>query len=180
VMVIGAAGGVGVHVLQVAKACGARVIAVDLGAEKLAFARQWGADDVVDSASQDIAQAARALTNGRGVDVVVDVVATGPTMEASIAALGAGGRLAMVGFRPRASFGVPWEFNVDAMRLTQGEVEILGSRYTSHAEIGDTLKLVQQGKIKPVISRTFSLDDIGQAHDALKLGQSLGRLAVIV
>jgi D-arabinose 1-dehydrogenase-like Zn-dependent alcohol dehydrogenase len=74
VLVFGAGGGVGIHVVQVAKASGARVIAVEIGETKLAGAQAAGADDLIDGSRGDIAKQVAALTGGRGVDSVIDVV----------------------------------------------------------------------------------------------------------
>jgi len=75
VLLIGAAGGVGVHGIQVAKAFGARVIAADISDEKLEFAKKWGADEVINvRAVNDIAEAAKKLADGKGVDAAVDYV----------------------------------------------------------------------------------------------------------
>jgi D-arabinose 1-dehydrogenase-like Zn-dependent alcohol dehydrogenase len=178
VLVVGAAGGVGIHVVQMAKVCGARVIAADLGMQKLSFTREWGADDVIDVQSGPIDEQVRQLTHGAGVDAVIDVVATRQTMEASIRALGIGGRLAMVGFRPKGMFGEDWDFSVDGILLNRGELEIHGSRYVSHDEIGQTLRLVQNKRIQAVVSRTFTLEQAEVAHEALRSGDTLGRLAI--
>jgi propanol-preferring alcohol dehydrogenase len=178
VVVIGAAGGVGIHVVQMAKVCGARVIAVDMGEDKLAFAKAWGADIVLDPRDGPLAAQIRKATDGRGADAVIDVVGTPRTLEDSIAGLGIGGRLAVVGFRPKGAFGEDWVFKVDGLMLNRGQLEIHGSRYVSHAEIRETLKLVAQGQIKPVVSRTYALEDAEAAHEALRGGNTLGRLAI--
>jgi D-arabinose 1-dehydrogenase-like Zn-dependent alcohol dehydrogenase len=180
VVVIGAAGGVGIHVVQMAKICGGRVIAVDIGDDKLEFCRTWGADVVLDARSGFLPDIVRKATDGRGADAIVDVVATPRTLEESIAALAIGGRLAVVGFRPKGAFGEDWSFKVDGLLLNRGQLEIHGSRYVSHAEIRETLKLVQLGRMKPVVSKTYSLDEAEDAHSALREGRTLGRLAITI
>src|SRR5262245_37832448 len=75
VLVTGAGGGVGVHMVQMARLCGGRVIAAEVSEEKLALARQMGADEIVDARKGSIVKQIKALTGGRGVDAAIDIVA---------------------------------------------------------------------------------------------------------
>jgi D-arabinose 1-dehydrogenase-like Zn-dependent alcohol dehydrogenase len=177
VLVVGAAGGVGIQAMKVAQAMGARVLAADVGPAKLAFLREQGADVVIDVNQGPLEDQVRAATGGAGVDAALDIVASKQTMESSFASLGLGGRLVMVGFRPKGMFGVDWNFTIDGWALNRGEREIHGSRYVNLAEIGQTLALIAKGRLKPVIGRTFALQDINAAHEALARGETLGRLA---
>jgi D-arabinose 1-dehydrogenase-like Zn-dependent alcohol dehydrogenase len=156
------------------------VIAADLGADKLEFAKGWGADATIDLATVGLAEGVKSLTAGRGADAIIDVVATPATLEASVEALGIGGRLAVVGYRPKGIFGEDWKFSVDGLLLNRGQLEIHGSRYVSHAEIRESLKLVQQRKIVPVISQTFPLEEAETAHEALRAQITTGRLALVL
>src|SRR5919108_1202975 len=98
VLVVGAGGGVGVHMVQMAKVLGAsRVIAVDITAEKLALAKQNGADEVINSREVSFDKEASQITKDRGVDVVVEMVGVTETLERSLRSLGTGGRLVWVG-----------------------------------------------------------------------------------
>src|SRR5205807_3677756 len=87
VAVIGAGGGVGIHQVMMAKWANARVIAVDVATGKFEACRKAGADATVDPRSTDLATALRDLTNGAGVDVVIDYVCTAATLEAGVRAL---------------------------------------------------------------------------------------------
>jgi len=97
VAVFGAGGGLGIHQIMLSKWAGARVIAVDIAAEKLGACRQAGADETVDAARSDVAGALRDLTGGRGVDVAVDYVSTSATLEQAVQALAVRGRLVTLG-----------------------------------------------------------------------------------
>jgi D-arabinose 1-dehydrogenase-like Zn-dependent alcohol dehydrogenase len=180
VLVIGAAGGVGIQTVKMAQALGARVLAADRGERKLAFLREQGADAVIDVAAGPLPQQVRAATGGVGVDAAIDIVGSKQTMEAGYASLGYGGRLVMVGFRPQGMFGEDWNFTFDGMMLNRGELEIHGSRYVNLAEIGQTLQMIAKGRVQPVISRTYPLEQVNEAHEALRRGETLGRLALVV
>src|SRR6185437_9632517 len=97
VAVIGAGGGIGIHQLMMAKWVNARVIAVDIAADKFDACRKAGADEVVNPKDGDMVAALRDLTHGKGVDVVVDYVCTMATLEAGMKALGQRGRLVILG-----------------------------------------------------------------------------------
>src|SRR6185436_14040592 len=97
VAVFGAGGGLGIHQLMMAKWARARVIAVDTKAEKFDACRKAGADEVVDASAGRVAEQLMDLTNGEGVDVVVDYVSATATLEAGVKALGRRGRLVTLG-----------------------------------------------------------------------------------
>src|SRR5206468_7990086 len=97
VLVLGAAGGVGLASIEIAKALGARVIACASTAEKLAVCRDRGADDVIDYATEDLRERIKAITGGRGVDAIVDPVG-GRTTEVALRSMAWRGRLLIIGF----------------------------------------------------------------------------------
>ncbi|MFQ6029581.1 MAG: alcohol dehydrogenase catalytic domain-containing protein, partial [Dehalococcoidia bacterium] len=92
-LIVGAGGGVGIHMVQMAKVMGARVIGVDISTEKLALAKEMGADEVINSREVAFDEEVRQLTKGRGVDVIVEMVGLPETMEASMKSVGKGGRV---------------------------------------------------------------------------------------
>src|SRR5712691_8371257 len=136
VLVIGAAGGVGIHMVQLARYAGARVLAADRGEAKLEAATAAGAHATIDALAGPIDTQARRLTDGRGVDVVVDFVASPETLQAGLAALAPSGRLAILGVHRDS------RFTVDPQRMLSGELEVLGSRYVTRQDIVDSLELV--------------------------------------
>jgi propanol-preferring alcohol dehydrogenase len=180
VLIVGAGGGVGIHGVQMAKLCGGWVIAADIGDDKLAAARDCGADAVVDVRAGDLAGQVRQLTGGRGVDAAIDFVASRETLEASLASLARAGRLVIIGSRPRAVFGVDAHFTVDPGRMLNEMLEIHGSRYVTLAEIERTLALLQQGRIRAMVGRTFPLEGAEEAHALVRKNALVGRGALLV
>jgi len=180
VLVFGAGGGVGIHVVQVARACGARVIAVDIGEAKLAGALAAGADEVVDGGRGDIVKQVAALTDGRGVDSVIDVVGARETLEASVAALAPGGRLVIVGVRPPAVFGDSSKFTLDGTVVVRKGIEVRGSRYVTATEIAQTLELLRRKTVRAIVDRTFRLDQAEEVHQLIRDNRLVGRAALVV
>jgi propanol-preferring alcohol dehydrogenase len=180
VLVIGAGGGVGIHAVQMAKLCGGRVLAADLSREKLAVARDLGADEVIDPQEKNLAQAVKRFTGGKGVDAVLDFVASSQTLEAGMESLATAGKLVILGYRPPSVFGVEPVFRVNPLTVLAKSLEIHGSRYISMAELIDAVNLVKQGKIKPVVSRTFPLVEAETAHQMILANQITGRAALII
>jgi propanol-preferring alcohol dehydrogenase len=179
VLVVGAGGGVGIHAVQVARLSGGRVLAADLTDPKLELARAVGADALVDARREDLATQALALTDGRGVDAVIDCVASRETLEAGVRALARAGRLVIVGSRPAAVFGVEPTFRVDPQLMLYRGLEIHGSRYVSLAEIAQTLELLRQRRIRAIVTREFRLEEAEEAHGLLRRNALAGRAALI-
>lgn len=174
VVVIGAGGGVGIHMVQMAKMLGARVIAVDIGKEKLAMARECGAHEVIDAAKGEVSKEVKRLTDGRGADVVVSFVALKEPMEEGLKSLGTGGRLITLGGYSDGPF------LVDALQVLRGELEIIGSRYVTLQELAESLELVARGLIKPIVTRTFRLEEAEEAHRLLERGEVVGRAVLLM
>jgi alcohol dehydrogenase, propanol-preferring len=174
VLVIGAGGGVGIHMVQLARFAGGRVLACDRGPEKLAAAREAGAHESVDALAEPIEPQARKLTDGRGVDVVIDFVVSPETLQAGFDALAPSGRLVILGGRRGA------QLPVEAFRMLNGELSILGSRYVTRQDIVDSLELVRRGAVRPIVSRTFALEEVEQAHEIVGRGDMIGRAAMVL
>jgi D-arabinose 1-dehydrogenase-like Zn-dependent alcohol dehydrogenase len=179
VLIVGAGGGVGIHGVQMAKLCGGWVLAADIGDEKLAAARQYGADVVIDPRRGDLATLVRQATGGRGVDAAIDFVASRETLQGSLDALGRAGRLVIIGSRPQAVFGVDAGFVVDPGRMLYDMLEIHGSRYVTLAEMAQTLELLRQQRIQAVVTRTFPLEGAEEAHELLRRNALVGRAALV-
>ncbi len=180
VLVVGAGGGVGIHAVQMAKLCGGRVLAADLSMEKLELVRELGADEVIDSKETSLSKEAKRLTDGRGVDAVLDFVASSVTLEASFKSLATGGRLVILGYRPPEVFKVQPTFKVDPLAVLAKGIEIHGSRYVSMAELIQAVKIVDQGKIKPIVTRRFPLEEAERAHSQLQENLITGRAALVI
>ncbi|HAD10488.1 MAG TPA: NADPH:quinone oxidoreductase [Porticoccaceae bacterium] len=166
-VVLGAAGGTGIAAVQIGKAMGARVIAVCSSEEKLAFAKSQGADDGINYSEQDLNKAIKALTNGRGADVVYDAVG-GDAFDACSRAMAWDGRLLIVGF---ASGRIP-TLPVN-LTLVKGYsvVGVFWGQFTqtepeAHAaNMRELFQWCEAGKVKPIVDRTYKLAD---GIDAIK------------
>ncbi len=178
VLIIGAGGGVGVHMVQMARLCGARVLAADVGDDKLALAKKMGADDVIDARNVNLAEQVKVLTQGLGVNAVIDIVASRATLESGLQALAMGGRLVIIGVQPKSVYGADPGFTVNPIDFLQRGLELHSSRYVNAAEIAQTLELVRLKRIKPVVTRIFTLDRVEEAHDLIRRNATAGRLAL--
>ena len=180
VLIVGAGGGVGIHAVQMAKLCGAWVLAADITDEKLAAARDCGADALVDVRRGDLASQVATLTDGRGVDAAIDFVASQETLEGSLKSLARAGRLVIIGSRPTAVFGADSSFTVDPRHVLGSMLEIHGSRYVTLSEIAQTLELLRQRRIRAIVSRTFPLEGAEEAHELLRKNALVGRAALVL
>lgn len=172
VLVIGAGSGVGSAAIQVARLFGARVIATASGADKLARARQLGAHEVIDHASESIAQRARQLTGKKGVEIVVEHVGGG-VFEAGVEALARNGRLVTCG----ATAGGRVE--LDLNRLFGRHLTLLGSWMGRRVELHEVLKHVGNGALKPVVDSVRPLAEARQAHERIEKRQHFGKLVLV-
>jgi len=173
VMIVGAAGGVGVHVLQLAKIVGGRAFAVDVDDEKLNRLKEYGADFLINAKSVDVIEEVKKLTDGKGVDVVIDFVGSSKTLADSLSSLGKGGRLVNLATHPGVKFEVP------ASQIVLNEIIITGSRYTTKHEFLEAIELVRAGRIKPVVAQTARLEDVEQLHVLLAEKKLFGRAALV-
>lgn len=180
VLIIGAGGGVGIHMVQMARLCGGRVLAAEIGEEKLDLARSMGADEVIDARRGDLVKQVKALTGGRGVDAAIDIVGNSRTLRASLESLAPAGRMVIIGSKPAAVYGEDPTFNVNPQEFMRQAQEIHGSRYVNNAEIQRTLELVKLKRIKAVVNRTFPLEEAEQVHELLRKNAIAGRAALIV
>lgn len=180
VLVVGAGGGVGIHAVQMAKLCGGRVLAADIAREKLEMVKELGADEIIDTGKVDLAKEVTRLTDGKGVDAVLDFVGSSQTLEAGFESLGRAGRLVILGFRPPHVFGVEPIFRVNPLAVLNKGLEIHGSRYISMAELIESVKAVKEGKIKPIVTQTFPLEEAERVHQMVLGNKITGRAALVI
>jgi len=177
VAVIGAGGGVGIHMLQVAKAFGAFVIAVERDPAKLLRLQEFDVDAIVDAASEswqaDLVRAA----DGQ-LDACIDFVGAPVTTANGISALGRGGTFVVVGVLPGLRSDKSAVLSADPMYLVNKEITIMGTRYATRAEIDRSLGLVRDGKVKPIIGASFPLSQAEDALEAIRLNQVFGRVLI--
>ena len=179
VLIIGAGGGVGIHMVQMARLCGGRVLAADIGDDKLALAKQWGADEVIDARSGDLAKQVMALTDGRGANACIDIVGNKQSLEAGLQSLAMLGRLVIIGAKPKSVYKDDPSFSIDPGYFLHRGLELHSSRYVNAAEIAQTLELVRRKRITPVITRTFALEEVETAHELIRNNQTTGRIALV-
>jgi NADPH:quinone reductase-like Zn-dependent oxidoreductase len=173
VLILGAGSGVGSAAIQVAKFFGARVIATAGTEEKLAKARELGADQVINHKSQKIRDEVRRITNKRGVNVVFEHVGTA-TWDESVASLALGGRLVTCG----ATTG--FDAKIDLRFLFSRQLSLLGSYMGAKSELQTVMKLVAAGRLKPIVDRVFPLAQAAAAHAYLEAGSQFGKVVLSV
>ncbi|MFQ5879365.1 MAG: alcohol dehydrogenase catalytic domain-containing protein, partial [Dehalococcoidia bacterium] len=171
VMIIGAGGGVGIHAVQMAKLFGGRVIGVDISEAKLELARQYGADAVINARGESVAEAARRLTDGKGVEACVDFVGLPQTAAAGIDSLGRAGTYVIIGVQPGT-------FPLNITRLIGPEQVITGSRYSTKQELAETIEVVARGLVKPVVGQRVPLEEVGSLFEMLESETLPGRGAL--
>jgi len=179
VLVHGASGGVGTATIQVAKGYGARVVAVVSTPGKADFARTVGADETV--LVDGFKDSVLGITDGRGVDIVVDVVG-GDLFTDSLRVLAPLGRLLVVGFA--SGQGIP---EVKVNRLLLNNVDVRGVGWGGYAmtrpgymqeQWAALLPLMESGAIDPPIGTTYELDDVGRALQDIDDRRALGKSVV--
>ncbi|MBI4841817.1 MAG: zinc-binding dehydrogenase [candidate division NC10 bacterium] len=163
-------GGVGFGLIQFCKLAGARVIAVSRSPEKRARASQLGADAVVDGTA-DVAQAIRAITHGEGADVVFELVGTEVTMAHAVKSLRRRGRLVFIGYSQDLFVASP-------LQLVIGELTVTASVGNTFDELLQAVDLAAAGKIRAVVDRNVSLDQLPATLEALRKGGIVGRAVV--
>jgi NADPH:quinone reductase-like Zn-dependent oxidoreductase len=172
VLVNAAGSGVGVAAIQVAKLHGARVIASAGSDDKLKLARDLGADDAINYSTHDLAEEARRLTGGRGVDMVVENVGA-EIMEKSIKALARNGRVVTCG----ATAGNNSTFNVSRFFLAQQT--IYGSFMGTKAEMLRYAPYFEDGRLRAVVDKVYALNDAADAVKRLLQREQFGKIVLV-
>ena len=171
VLVLGANSGVGIAAIQVAKLFQATVITTAGTEQKMAKARELGADYVIDHYKQNISEEVRKITGRQGVDIVVEHV--GPaTWEHSLKSLKPGGTLVTCGATTGPQVGMDLRF------VFSRQLSILGSYMGTMSELLEVLKHVFSGKLKPVVDRVFPLSEARAAHEYLEKSEMFGKVVL--
>lgn len=181
-VVLGATGGVGLAAIECGKLLGARVIAAAGGADKIALAREYGADDVVDYRAENLRDRLRELTDGKGVDVVFDPVG-GSAFDACVRAIGWEGRILVVGFasgevpKPAANLILVKNFSVVGVVFGEHSARFPDQ---SRALLTRLLGAWEEGRLHPKIWRTFPLDRAGEAFAEISSRKVQGKMVLTV
>lgn len=179
-LVLGAAGGVGIAACEIGALLGARVIAAASSDDKLAFCREHGATDVINYAREDLKDRIKALTSGNGVDVVYDPVG-GPLAEVALRGTGWRGRYLVIGFASGEIPKIPLN-----LVLLKGS-SIVGVYWGSFAmrdparnrqHCAEVFDWVAQGKLRPAIDEVLPLERAGEALERLEQRKVKGKLVV--
>ncbi|MDH3643056.1 MAG: NADPH:quinone oxidoreductase family protein [Gammaproteobacteria bacterium] len=181
-LVTGAAGGVGLAAVELGKAMGAHVIAAASTAEKLAAAKAAGADELVDYSDGDLKDKVKALTGGKGVDVIYDPVG-GELFDQCMRSIGWYGRVLVIGFAAGDIPRVP--INLILLKSCQVVGVFYGSwsarfRAEADANFDEVLELYEAGKIDPLIGRTYPLEQSAEAMRCLSERQAIGKVVVTI
>ncbi|MCY4404479.1 MAG: zinc-binding dehydrogenase [Candidatus Poribacteria bacterium] len=172
VLILGAGGSVGSAGLQIAKLIGARIFATASTDEKLARAKQFGADITINYKDIDFSEVILEKTNGRGVDVVLEHIGT-VTWEQSINSLAKNGRLVSCG----VTTGNIGEINI--RKMYQKQLTIMGSALGTPTELRTLVRLAEQRRLIPIIDRTLPLDKAAEAHQLLESRKNFGKVCLL-
>ncbi|MDR5779613.1 NADPH:quinone oxidoreductase family protein [Caballeronia sp. LZ065] len=179
-LVLGAAGGVGLAAIQIGKLVGARVIAAASSAEKLAFCREHGADDVIDYAREDLRERIKTLTGGKGPDVIFDPVG-GAYAEPAFRSIGWRGRYLVVGFANGEIPKLPLNL---ALLKGASVVGVFWGHHMKHEhalveqEFAALIEWIKTGKLRPVITKRYTLDQTPQALDDMMNRRVTGKIVI--
>ena len=180
VLIQAGAGGVGMAAIQLAKQAGATVISTASSDEKLEGLKEFGLDHGINYATESFAERARELTDGRGVDLILDSVG-GQTLADGVGALAYTGMLVSVGVAGRAGSGVEaqslWAQNNSLRGVFLGGA-LLAEYPRVHAMIGDLFNRVASGEVRVEIDRTFPLAEAAAAHAYIESRQAFGRVVM--
>lgn len=179
VLVHGGSGGIGTFALQYLRALGVHTIATGSTPEKLAWAREHGAEHTIDYTTEDFADRTREITDGRGVDVVLDVVGA-RYLEANVSALGEGGRVVVIGL----TGGAKAEVNLGALLVKRAGIIATALRSRDDedktrilAQVVDRVwPLIADGSVHVPVDRTFPLEDAAEAHAYFDSGAHRGKI----
>jgi NADPH:quinone reductase-like Zn-dependent oxidoreductase len=172
VLVLGASGGVGHAAVQIAKYAGAEVFATASSQEKLDYARELGADHIIDYEADDVVEEIRDVTGYRGVDVVVDHIGAA-TWRDSIKSLAKGGRIVTCG----ATTGPNPE--TDLQRIFWNQLEVIGSTMATPGEVDDVLSLVWDGTFEVRIRETLPMSETATGHEYLEDREGFGKVVIV-
>lgn len=173
VVVIGAGGGVGIHMVQVARAFGAEVLALDVAADKLRFLEQELETRAVDASNLASLSVSFGWSCPGGPDVIVDFIGSRSTQAWALSQLGIGGRLVcLTTFR---DVDVP----VSPREVVLRELSVLGSRYATRFELSLAARMVASGTVRPIVGRREGPGQVTSIHEDLVAGRLLGRGALV-
>lgn len=178
-LVTGAGGGVGIAAVELGKALGARVIAAASSSEKLEAAKNAGADDLINYSDGELKEKVKALTGGKGADVIYDPVG-GPLFDQCMRCINWYGRVLVIGFVgdiPQVATNLVLLKSCQIVGVFYGAWSQLEPQ-ENNENFAEMLGLFQAGKINPLVGRQFPLEHYAQAMRCLSERQAIGKVVV--
>ncbi|MDD3937195.1 MAG: alcohol dehydrogenase catalytic domain-containing protein [Rhodoferax sp.] len=172
VVITGASGGLGIAAIQIVNRLGARSIAITSNASKVTRLKELGANEVVVSSDGAFGDEVRRLTDGRGAELVVELIGS-PTFHGSLRSLAPGGRIAVVG----ELHGKPIEINLGLLIIK--EFELHGVQSANRTDLQEILQFMHDNVIEPVIWKALPLDQAVNAHHELAKREVIGRVLLV-
>jgi NADPH2:quinone reductase len=180
-LVLGAAGGVGLAAIEIGKAIGARVIAAASSDEKLAICRDHGADVVINYEKEDLREALKAATGGRGPDVIYDPVG-GKYSEPALRSIAWRGRHLVVGFAAGEIPKLPWNLmllkGASVVGVFWGDF-VRKEPKANLAAMREMLGWMAEGKLKPLVSARYRLEETAQALNDMAARKVTGKIVIV-
>jgi len=173
VLVIGL-GGLGIHTVQLALGMGAQVIAADVNEKAIELAKSFNAKNTTNPLKEDSSAKVRELTNGKGVDLIIDGVGRKESVDWSMNCLKKGGHYYFLGYDPVN----PVCFNM--LNVHNNEWTIHGVKATTRQELREVISIVERGIVRPYVSKTLPLERANEGLSAIKNGETLGRTVLVM
>jgi propanol-preferring alcohol dehydrogenase len=167
VLILGV-GGLGIHGVQIARSAGAEVLATSRQPRRLGLAEKYGAIGI-NTAHEGLADAVARFTDGEGVDVVADNIGTRASVLEGLSMLRPGGKFLVVAYLDES-------FEVPSIPLFKTEQQIIGCRGSTKQDLIDVVRLVEGGRLTPILGASYALGDISKAVARLESGDLVGRI----
>lgn len=164
-------GGLGMNAIQLAKVFGAEVYATSRRREKLDTALKMGADAVINTAAQDLAEEVSRLTGGELCDVVIDNIGIRSSVNQALGLVGAGGKVIVCGYQDQL-------FEADYQDVMKLEKEILGLRGMTRLDLQEVIRLVESGRVTPYVYKTIPFGQINEGLAMMRDGTANGRVVL--
>lgn len=170
VLILGT-GGLGMNAIQLAKIFGAEVYATSRQDDKLAVAKEMGADAVINTAKEDLHQRIVELTGGEMCDAVIDNIGIKTSINDGLKLVGAGGKVIVCGYQDPS-------FEADYQDIMKFEKEVLGLRGMTRLDMAEVIRLVESGKVTPFVYQTIPFTEINRGYEMLRSGEAKGRVVL--
>lgn len=172
VLILGV-GGLGMNAIQLARIFGAEVFATSRRTEKLEIAKQMGADHVINTKTENLAERIKEITGGEMLDVVIDNIGIRDSINDSLKLVCAGGRVIVTGYYDP-------QFVTDYQDIMKFEKQILGMRGMTRQDLAEVIRLVENHRMTPYVYKTMPFEKINEALQEMRDGKALGRIVLLM